>query len=92
MSEIVAMKTAPAAVAQNRSAPARDRVPTDERGRDRVVGVAAGQEERRVLARRADQDARTGGEQRAIRRRRPSVSSVIGSAAARAAVRFSPSR
>ena len=56
MSEIVAMKIAPAAVRADRPAPSRDGVPADERGGDGVVGVAPGEEQRRVRARRADQD------------------------------------
>ena len=43
---------------RDRPAPAGDRVAADERGGDRVVRVAPGEEQRGVRARRADQDPR----------------------------------
>ena len=83
------MKTAPTRSGRSIRGP-RDGVSTDQRGGDRVVRVAAGQKQRRVGARRADQDPRAGCVDDAIPNA-PTVSSVIGSAAARAATRFSPS-
>ena len=58
MSEIVAMKIAPAAVLAIDPRPPVTALPADEGGGDGVVRVAPGEEQRGIRARGADQDPR----------------------------------